>query len=229
MDVTYQETVPFYPFSPSYDHSVGCEGKKNGEETTQTIPMIITLLEKVQSNPATQGEDYINRVQTEGDPTDHEERVLAPIQQNIQHDVQLLLHSTYEHITEESITTTIAPTNASTTDDSTHDANNEGTGSLIVPSSSPSPDCSIALRKEARKTNIPARLKDCVGYKHDIANFVSYEKCSPSFKGFIASLDNTSIPKDWKEAFHDPKWNAAMLEEMEPWRKIKHGILWTCL
>jgi hypothetical protein len=146
---------------------------------------------------------------------DHEQRVLVPIQQNIQHEVPLLLDSTYEHITEESIPTTIAPTNPSTTDDSTHDANNEGTESLTVPSSSPSPDCPIALRKEARKTNIPTRLKDCVGYKHDIANFVSYEKCSPSFKGFIASLDDTSMPKDWKEAFHDPKWNAAMLEEME--------------
>jgi hypothetical protein len=47
MDVTFQETVPFYPFSPSYDHSVGCDGRKNGEETTQTIPMIIPLWEKV--------------------------------------------------------------------------------------------------------------------------------------------------------------------------------------
>jgi hypothetical protein len=49
---------------------------------------------------------------------------------------------------------------------------------------------------------------------------VSYEKCSPSFKGLIASLDDTSMPKDWKEAFHDPKWNATMLEEMEATRDL---------
>jgi hypothetical protein len=60
-----------------------------------------------------------------------------------------------------------------------------------------------------------------VGYKHDIAKFVSYENCSPSFKGFIASLDSTSIPKDWKEAFQDPKWKSVMLEEMEALEKNK--------
>ena len=115
---------------------------------------------------------------------------------------------------------TMDPTNPTTTDESTRDINNEGTESSIVPSSSSSPDYPIALRKTARKTDIPARLQDCVGYKHDIAKFVSYENCSPAFKGFIASLDSTSIPKDWKEAFQDP-WKAAMLEEMEALEKNK--------
>ena len=52
----------------------------------------------------------------------------------------------------------------------------------------------IALRKPNRSSNIPTRLKDYVGYKHDIANFMSYKNCSSSFQSFIASLDSTSIP-----------------------------------
>jgi hypothetical protein len=44
------------------------------------------------------------------------------------------------------------------------------------------------------------------GYKHDIANFQSYKNCSPSFQSFIASLDSTSIPTNWKMAKEEPKW-----------------------
>jgi hypothetical protein len=46
-------------------------------------------------------------------------------------------------------------------------------------------------------------------------------RCSASFKNFIASLDSTYVPTDWKDAIKDPKWNAAMLEEMEALKKNK--------
>jgi hypothetical protein len=64
------------------------------------------------------------------------------------------------------------------------------------PSTQPSShnDLPIALRKPHRSSNIPAHLKDYVGYKHDIANFMSYKNCSSSFQSFIASLDSVSIP-----------------------------------
>jgi hypothetical protein len=39
----------------------------------------------------------------------------------------------------------------------------------------PEIDIPIALRKATRSSNIPTRLKDYVGYKHDIANFISYK------------------------------------------------------
>ncbi|XP_073101291.1 uncharacterized protein [Elaeis guineensis] len=77
----------------------------------------------------------------------------------------------------------------------------------------------IALRKPTRHAGIPARLKDGVGYKHDITNFVSYESLSPSYQSFIASLSSVSISKNWKVAKEDPKWKAAMLEEMRALEK----------
>ncbi|XP_073117068.1 uncharacterized protein [Elaeis guineensis] len=78
---------------------------------------------------------------------------------------------------------------------------------------------SIALRKPTRHAGIPTRLKDGVGYKHDITNFVSYESLSPSYQSFIASLSSVSIPENWKVAKKNPKWKAAMLEEMQALEK----------
>lgn len=82
-------------------------------------------------------------------------------------------------------------------------------------------DLPIALRKPTRSSNIPTRLKDYVGYKHNIANFISYKHCSPSFQSFISSLDSISIPTNWKTAKEDPKWKEAMLEEMRALEKNK--------
>jgi hypothetical protein len=62
---------------------------------------------------------------------------------------------------------------------------------------------------------------DYVGYKHNLAEYLSYERCSSSFKNFIASLDSTSVPTDWKDAIKDPRWSAVMLEEMEALKKNK--------
>jgi hypothetical protein len=85
----------------------------------------------------------------------------------------------------------------------------------------PKIDIPIALRKATRSSNIPAHLKDYVGYKHDIANFISYKTCSPSFQSFISSLDSVYVPTNWKQAKEDPKWKEAMLEEMRALEKNK--------
>jgi hypothetical protein len=74
----------------------------------------------------------------------------------------------------------------------------EGIVNPVVISNAP-----IALKKPVRYTKIHVPLKDCVGYKHDVAKYISYEKCSPSFKGFIASLDLTSIPSKWDDAIKE--------------------------
>jgi transposase InsO family protein len=79
----------------------------------------------------------------------------------------------------------------------------------------------IALRKSTRSSNIPPRLRDYVGYKHNIANFISYKHCSPSFRSFITSLNTVSIPTNWRSAKDDPKWREAMLEEMRALEKNK--------
>jgi hypothetical protein len=117
-------------------------------------------------------------------------------------------------------------------DSVTQDTLEQGTEpSAIIPNSSNVHDIPIALRKSIRSRDIPARLKDCVGYKHDMAKFIFYDNCSPFFKTFIASLDSISIPKDWREAMQDTKWKAAMIEEMKAleknntWKLVKlpHG------
>ncbi|WVZ95817.1 hypothetical protein U9M48_041533 [Paspalum notatum var. saurae] len=56
---------------------------------------------------------------------------------------------------------------------------------------------------------------------HDIANFISYSRLSPAYKAFVASLQTVPIPSDWKCAKQDPKWNAAMKEEMHALQKNK--------
>ena len=62
---------------------------------------------------------------------------------------------------------------------------------------------------------------------HNINNYVSYEALSPSYKVFVASLQSTAIPTDWKAAKHDKKWFAAMEEELEALRKNKTWVLTT--
>jgi hypothetical protein len=62
---------------------------------------------------------------------------------------------------------------------------------------------------------------DRYGFPHDIAQFVSYSHISPAHGAFIASLDIVSIPKCWQVAKEDPKWKAAMLEELEALKKNK--------
>ena len=69
----------------------------------------------------------------------------------------------------------------------------------------------LPYERKKRKVDVPTRLKDCVGYKHDLAKFVSYDRCTSSFRSFIASLDSISVPKDWKVAVNDPKWKAAIV------------------
>jgi hypothetical protein len=56
---------------------------------------------------------------------------------------------------------------------------------------------------------------------HDIANFLSYSRLSPAYRAFVASLQTVPIPRDWKCAKQDPKWKAAMEEEMHALQKNK--------
>jgi hypothetical protein len=56
---------------------------------------------------------------------------------------------------------------------------------------------------------------------HDIANFLSYSCLSPAYRAFVASLQTVPIPRDWKYAKQDPKWKAAMEEEMHALQKNK--------
>ena len=66
----------------------------------------------------------------------------------------------------------------------------------------------------------------CYGFEHpstdhDIANFLLYSRLSPAYRAFVVSLQTVPIPRDWKCAKQDPKWNPAMKEEMYALQKNK--------
>ena len=51
--------------------------------------------------------------------------------------------------------------------------------------------------------------------QHPLSNFVSYDSLSPSYRAFVLSISSVSIPQNWREAFTDPDWKQAMVEEMK--------------
>ncbi|KAJ4721161.1 Retrovirus-related Pol polyprotein from transposon TNT 1-94 [Melia azedarach] len=64
-------------------------------------------------------------------------------------------------------------------------------------------DIPIALRKGVRSCT-----------QHPIANFISYKKINHQYKAFITNVSTLEVPKSIQEAMKDPKWRAAVLEEM---------------
>uniref|UniRef100_A0A2N9I636 Integrase catalytic domain-containing protein n=1 Tax=Fagus sylvatica TaxID=28930 RepID=A0A2N9I636_FAGSY len=69
----------------------------------------------------------------------------------------------------------------------------------------------IALRKSTR--TCPSI------YRYPISNYVSSHRLSPSCKAFANQLSSVSIPKNLQEALNNPRWKAAMVEEMEALQK----------
>ena len=60
-------------------------------------------------------------------------------------------------------------------------------------------------------------MRSCT--QHPIGNFVSYDKLLPNFRVFVIVLDKTRIPRDIQEALQDPKWEAAIKEEVQALKK----------
>ena len=76
-------------------------------------------------------------------------------------------------------------------------------------------DLSIALRKVVRSYTI-----------HPISNFVSYHRLSSSFFASTSHLSSIEIPKNVQEAFGDPRWKTAVVEEVKALKKkMEHGNL----
>ena len=95
----------------------------------------------------------------------------------------------------------------------------------LVDSTVASLDLPIALRKGKRAA--ASTQTDRAGLAHNIDNYVSYEALSPSYKAFVASLQSTAVPSDWRAAKQDQKWFAAMKEELEALRKNRTWELTT--
>ena len=55
--------------------------------------------------------------------------------------------------------------------------------------------------------------------QHPIGNFISYDKLSPTFRAFTSSITEIQIPQNIQEAFKNPKWKAAVDEEIQALEK----------
>ena len=66
----------------------------------------------------------------------------------------------------------------------------------------------IALRKGVRQCT-----------KHSISNFVSYDKLSSCMRSFVTKIEEETIPATFEEAIKDPRWCAAIDEELRALNK----------
>jgi hypothetical protein len=98
--------------------------------------------------------------------------------------------------------------------DQSQDSVDDGSSSNASESSL---DMPIALRKGRRVATTKSVQR--YGFENDISNYISYEALSPSYRAFVAALQAVNIPSDWQTAKLDPKWCAAMREELEALRK----------
>jgi hypothetical protein len=80
-------------------------------------------------------------------------------------------------------------------------------------------ELSLAQQREPRVNAGKPPLH--LGFENDIANFVGYSHVSTTYRTFVASLQTMSIPKDWRCAKKDPKWNDAMKEGISDLQKNK--------
>lgn len=211
MDVTFRENEPYY--GPADDTGITLsppeveqEGESNSGGNLEGSIVVPTLdVPSIDNNTPSQGEETHNNRgakdnnSSQGDMQDITANSSPPTQDlepSMHEDPGTNLHSL----------SPVAPTRTI------------GQGSNQLSTHDSQTDLPIALRKPTRTLNVPSYLKD---YKHDIANFISYKHCSPSFQSFIASLDFVAIPTNWKEAKEDPKWKDAMLDEMRALEKNK--------
>jgi hypothetical protein len=214
MDVTFHEMEPFYSLEFN-NNDTGRKGESLRDKNSTKGSVLVPMVDIIQSENDTQGETTVD-LNHEGDTMLHEVCENSPSQQVAETNGG---ESVLDEVNGEALNQPSVLHEASSHEETDHDEGEvEGT-EIPTSSSIRVTDEPIALRKPKRRVDTPARLKDCVGYKHDLAKFVSYERCNSIFRNFIASLDSTSVPRDWEEAMNDPKWKAAMLEEMRALEK----------
>jgi hypothetical protein len=210
MDVTFREHEPYYysqvtsPFGDSLD--IGGM-RREGESSTGSermasvgiVPCPVVDVEKsaVVPEQEREGNNFgIGGTQTQGELRVYTRREKQ--NEGIVPTVPLLVLSPLSLPSPTPETPTPSTTDSKYSDD------------MISLSTPPDP---LLIR---RTTHINAGVPpDRYGFLHNIAQFVSYSHISPAHGAFIASLDIVSFPKSWQVAKEDPKWKAAMIEELE--------------
>jgi hypothetical protein len=195
----------FHPFEPVDKQDIAVHHKWFESLVAKFVPVLAPTSgeSRISNNTPSQGEDYTAGDNDNGFHEGEEDAMRdSPLPSQ---DVESTMHG--DPGTNSNFYDSAAPINTTGQSD-----NQPSTSSENFP---------IAVRKSPRTRNPPRYLKDFVGHKYDIANYISYKYCNPSFQSFIASLDSTSIPHDWKEVLEDSKWRDAMLEEMKALEKNK--------
>jgi hypothetical protein len=222
-DVTFREYEPYY--GSSCDSGIDLlplEGQQEGENGSSSLipirvppssgttgPLIHDNMSSLENNLSSSNDT------SQGEETHHD----GPDSESFPGDtMDATGHSSLPSEDEESIMHKDPGTDC-TYPNSTTPISTGGQGDNQISTVNPQANLPIALRKPARTRATPGHLKDFVGYRHNIANFISYQHCSPTFQSFIASLDSVSIPSYWKVALEDPKWREAMLDEMRALEK----------
>ena len=206
MDVHFREFEPYYtlevtsPFGDLPDTGGERREGENGERLVNAGSIPISIPYSVERGEPVEEHDDEEEEETVGVGTQAqgELRVYTRRRQN-----EVPLAPTVPLVSSSPL-----PRSAPTSETPTPPSDSEYTGDMI-PSSSSNP---ITVRRTSRSNaGVPP---DRYGFPHDIAKFVSYSNLSPTYRAFIASLDYVTLPKCWQVAKEDPKWKAAMQEEL---------------
>ena len=79
----------------------------------------------------------------------------------------------------------------------------------------------VNVEQSETELDIPIAIKKGVRSctSHPIAKFISYHRLSENYRAFSSSLSNLVIPKTIQEAWSNPNWKHAVLEEMSALKK----------
>ena len=210
MDVTFRESEPFYgektdlsfmfEFNSVESDEARLEGEHNGVTNIPTMKNLKTM-EAVISGSSSQ--PRMEAETGESNPTPCEDNFVS----DIRYKGPLKVYTRRKKIVEEQLEE--QPQMLEQREEQPQvmeaDQSNEAGGEYVDPSI----NLPIALRKEVRskagKPRVRYGFEDDNEDENDIANYVSYESVSPTYRAFVASLQSVSIPRNWKEAKQDPK------------------------
>lgn len=212
MDVTFFENQPYFPKTTT-------QGENSNEyhfwESSHTSPDVTPVVTLEQNS--------INTVDTSSLFSPLENTSHSPLENNpdTHTSPQLRVYSRRNRLSQQgdpiTHTSPIPATNdtqqqSNPVDDAADDAAADDVGATVEPIIDDF-DLPIAQRKGVRSCT-----------KHPIERYVAYGKLHPSYRSFVANLDQTQIPNSIHEALKIPSWNVAVKEEI---KALESNGTWT--
>ena len=96
---------------------------------------------------------------------------------------------------------------------------------IILPNSDLSPnlaessDSQVGSQPVFDDLDVPIALRKGKRNVHPISNYMSYTNLSENYEAFTSELTNLMIPRTIQEALQEPKWCAAVMEELGALKK----------